>query len=131
MDIFKAFATDETKETQGAWFDVPGGDARVLVARSTNQKYNKAVLEAYEKYAKADKNSEETRKQQEADFDRVIAQHLLLGWQKIEYKGKPMEYSVENACTLLAHRDFRMFVQKCADDFEAYRVEIEEHVGNS
>ncbi|MGL4808972.1 MAG: hypothetical protein ACRC4O_09550, partial [Giesbergeria sp.] len=77
MDIFSAFATDEKKEVEGAWFDVPGGDARIKVARSSNTRYAQAVVKAYEKYKNAPKNAT-TERQQEADYNRLLAQHILL-----------------------------------------------------
>jgi hypothetical protein len=130
MDIFSAFATDEQREIQGAWFDVPGGDARILVARSNNPIYTKAVVKAYEKYAKAPKNST-TEKQQEADYIRVMAQHLLLDWESVQYQGAALDYTKENAEMLLKIKDFRVFVQQCSDDFESFKVETEQEVGNS
>lgn len=131
MDIFAAFATDEKKELEGAWFDVPGGDARILVARSNNPRYAKALVKAYEKYAKASKDSPTVEKQQENDYVRLLAEHILLGWEKVERNKKPLPYSKESAEELLRIKDFRQFVQKCSDDFDAYRVEVEEEVGNS
>ncbi len=130
MDLFTAFATDEQREIEGAWFDVPGGDVRILVARSTNPVYTKAVVKAYEKYAKAPKNAS-TEKQQEADYIKVMAKHLLLGWENVVYKGKKMPHSEENAQTLLKMKDFRLFVQQCSDDFNAFKAANEEEVGNS
>lgn len=132
MDIYAAFATDETKENEGAWFDVPGGDARVRVARSNNPTYSKALVKAYEKYTKASKaNGDAIEKQQEEEYIKLIARHILTDWTNVKFKGKALPYSVENAEKLLKIRDFRIFVQKCADDFDAYRVEIEEEVGNA
>lgn len=131
MDIFNSFATDEKKEVEGAWFDVPGGNASILVARSSNPKFSKAVVKAYEKYAKSPKNNPDVEKRQEADYIKVLAEHLLLGWKEIEYKGVPLEYSRANAEVLLAIKDFRQFVQQCSDDFDAFRLQQEEEVGNS
>lgn len=130
MDIFAAFATDEKKEVEGTWFDVPGGDARIKVARSSNPVYAKEVVKAYEKFAKAPKN-DQTEKQQDAEYKRLLAQHILLDWENLTFKGKTLPYSVQNAEMLLAIRDFRLFVQKCSDDFDAYRAEVEEDLGNA
>lgn len=131
MDIFKSFATDEAKEVDGAWFDVPGGDARIKVARSNNPKYAKEVVKAYEKYQKVPKVEDEiAERQQEAEYLKLLAKHILVGWEKIQFKGEELKYSVANAEMLLKIRDFRVLVQKCADDFEAFRVKQEEEVGN-
>jgi len=130
MDIFKAFATDETKEVEGAWFDVPGGDARVRVARSTNPKYARAVVDAYENLQKSKLPKAELEKKQEAAYTSLMATHLLVGWEGVQFKGKTLPYSQANAEMLLQIRDFRIFVVKCSEDFDAFRVEVEEEVGN-
>lgn len=132
MDIFAAFATDETKENEGAWFDVPGGDARIKVARSSNPVYSKAVVKAFEKYTKAPKsNKAAIEAQQEAEYIRLMARYLLTDWENVKYKGESLPYSVENAEMLLKLRDFRLFVQTCSDDFDSFRIEVQEEVGNS
>lgn len=130
MDIFAAFATDDKREVEGAWFDVPGGDARVKVARSSNPRYAKAVVKAYEKYAKAPKG-ETTERQQEAEYNKLLAQYILLDWENVSFKGEPLRYSHPMAEQLLQVRDFRLFVQQCSENFDAYRVEVEEEVGNA
>jgi hypothetical protein len=130
MDIFSAFATDEKREVEGAWFEVPGGDARIKVARSSNQRYAQAVVKAYEKYKNAPKNPH-TERQQEADYTRLLAQYILVDWENVSFQGQELPYSVPSAEKLLSIRDFRVFVQKCSDDFDAFRVEQETETGNS
>jgi hypothetical protein len=130
MDIFAAFATDEKKEVEGAWFEVPGGDARIKVARSSNPRFAKAVVSAYEKYAKAPKN-DKTTSQQDAEYNRLLAQYVLVDWENISFQKEPLPYSVSSAERLLTIREFRLFVQKCSDDFDSFRVEQEEEVGNA
>lgn len=131
MDIFAAFATDEKKEIEGAWFDLPGGDgARVLVARSNNPRYSKALVKAFEKYSKAPKGSIDEKKQED-EYISLLAEHILLGWEDIQFKGKPFAYSKENAATALRMKEFRLRVQEFSDTFEAYKAEIEEDVGNA
>lgn len=129
MDIFKSFATDEKREVEGAWFDVPGGDARIKVARSSNTRYAKAVVKAYEKFEKAAKNAH-TERQQEQEYNRLLAQYILVDWENVEFQGQSLPYSIPSAEKLLQIRDFRLFVQKCSDDFDAYRAEQEEDLGN-
>lgn len=129
MDIFASFATDEKKEVEGAWFNVPGGDARIKVARSNNERFAKAVVKAYEKYEKAP-NTPAKDAQQQAEYNQLLATYILLDWENVSFKGQALPYSIPSAQQLLSIKDFRMFVQKCADDFEAFKVEIEESVGN-
>jgi len=131
MDIFTSFATDENREIEGAWFEMPGdATARIKVARSSNQRYAKAVVKAYEKYAKV-KKSEALEAQQEAEYNRLLAQHILVDWEGLSFKGANTPYSVAAAEKFLQIRDFRSFVQKCSEDFDAFRVEAEVEVGNA
>lgn len=129
MDIFAHFATDEKKEIEGAWFDLPGDNGQILVARNTNEKYARAIVKAYERYKNA--KGVEAEKRQEREYIRLLAEHILVDWKDIEWKGQPLPYSTQNAEMVLAIKDFRIFVQKCSEDFEAFRVEVEEEVGKS
>jgi hypothetical protein len=54
-----------------------------------------------------------------------IASTILLGWSGIGYQGKIMEYSLENAKILLAHKDFRRKVMELAEDIDAFKVKKE------
>lgn len=130
MDIFASFATDEKKEVDGAWFDVPGGDARIKVARANNPRFSAAVVKTYEKWKNAPKGEAAT-KQQDEEYNRLLAQYVLLDWENVSFKGSPLPYSVANAEKLLSIKDFRALVQKFADEIDAYRVEVSEEVGNA
>lgn len=130
MDLYSAFATDETKENEGAWFPVPGGDAEILVARSTNEPFMKAVSKAFEKYAKV-ADSLEVEARQEKEYRDLVARHVLKGWRNVQFRGTDYPYSFENARALMNIKDFRVFVKQCSDTFEAYKAEIETEVGNA
>lgn len=134
VDLFAAFATDTSAEEKGTPTTIPGaGDTLFVVARAGNPDYarklqrlvkqNRTLLDSKGKLA--DQKSEEI-------IIEVMATTILLGWDKpVNYQGKPLEYSVANAKTLLAHKDFRAAVSKVAEDFDTFRaVKEAEDEGN-
>lgn len=126
MDVFAQFATDEKKEIEGVWVEI-GDGAKLLVARSGNRKYARLLGTEVEKHQRAlDGKSDAAEELSEKLMIGVIAGTILLGWEGVKYKGQPMAYSVENAKTLLAVKDFRVFVTKLSNDIEAYRAVQEE-----
>lgn len=125
MDIFKAYAVDETKEETGTWMEI--GDAGFLIARAGNRKYIKLLSKEVERNQKAldckDKAADELSDKIMVD---VIARTILLDWKNVQYQDKALEYSVDNAKMLLAHKDFRREVMRLADDFSAYKLAKDE-----
>jgi len=121
LDVFAQFATDETLEENGTWFPI-GGGARVLVARSGNRKYAKMLTKEVERNKPAlDLSDDAADKLSEEIMIGVLAETILLGWEGVSFKGKPLEYSVANAKMLLALRDFRKTVAQFADDMSAFK----------
>lgn len=122
MDIFAAYATDESKEQNGAWFEI--GDARFLIARSNNRNYARALGKAVEQNQKVlDQKNDEADALSDRIMTNVLAETILLGWEGVKFKGKPLAYSIDNAKKVLAIRDFRVEIMKRADEFDAYRLE--------
>lgn len=131
LDIFAQFATDETLEENGTWFDI-GGGARILVARSGNRKYGKLLTKEVERARKVlDLNDEVADKKSEEIMIAVIAETILLGWEGVTFKGKELEYNVENAKQLLAIKDFRKLVAQYADDTSAFKFKETEEQGKA
>lgn len=131
MDIFKQFATDENSELNGVW--VPAGDAEFLVARSGNREYGRELNRLVEQNrVLLDSKTDESDKTSESILVKVTAKTILLGWRgNVEYKGKKLDYSVENAEMLLAHKDFRRQVATWAEDLSLFRAKLEEEqLGN-
>ena len=130
FDIFTEFATDENLENNGTWFPI-GKDSRLLIARAGNRAYNRALTAAVEKNRLAldleDDNAERVSDQIKID---VMAETILLGWEKLSFKGKPIEYTIANAKKLLAVKDFRMMVGRLADNVSAFKFKEEAVQGN-
>ncbi len=131
LDIFAQFATDETLEENGTWFQI-GGGARVLVARSGNRKYGKMLTKAVERNKKAlDLNDDAADKLSEEIMISVLAETILLGWEDISFKGEVLEYNVANAKKLLAVKDFRKAIAQFADDVSAFKFKETEEQGKA
>ena len=130
FDVFNELATDLSLEDNGSWFDM-GKGARVLVARSGNRAFSKALSKAVEANKQVlDAEDEHADLKSDELMIDVVARTLLLGWEGISFKGAPMTYSAANAKTLLAVKDFRARVQGFANTFEAFKVKEELAQGN-
>lgn len=121
MDIFNAFATDEHKELHGTW--MPFGDMSLLIARAGNRAYVKMLGKEVQENQKAlDLNDEAAEALSDQIMTKVAAGTILLGWKNLQYQGAELEYSKENAETVLAHRDFRREVFKLSEDVNAFKL---------
>lgn len=125
VDFFDEFATDEKKENEGV--AMPYKTAKLVIARSGNRAYSKALSEAVNKHQmELDGDDEASQKLSDELMIDCIANHILKGWEGVKYKGETLPYSVENAKKLLAHKDFRVQVMKMADDREKFKVKLDE-----
>lgn len=125
MDIFAQYATNETREVQGAW--VEHGDAKFLIGRAGNSKYIKLFAAEIEKNQQLlDKKDDAADALSEKIMMKVMVETVLLGWENVSFKGKPLTYSKANAELLLGVKDFRRLVTKWSDDINNYKVKEEE-----
>ena len=123
IDLFSEFGTDTKAEEDGVWEEYADGVA-FLIARSNNKKYARLITKAFEKNKRLleAKNDAAEAKSEEIIVD-VSARALLLGWRgDLQWKGEPMEYSLENAKTLLAVKDFRRWVFERAEDIDRFKT---------
>lgn len=131
LDIFAQFATDESLENNGTWFPI-GDDSRVLVARSGNRAYAKMLTKLVEQGRKTlDLGGEVADKKSDEIMIEVMANTILLGWESLSFKGEDLEYSVENAKTLLSVKDFRKLIAQFADDTAAFKMKAEVEQGKA
>lgn len=130
FDVFQELATDSNLEENGAVFPL-GGGATVLVARSDNKAYGKALTKAMEKYkSQLDMEDDAADALSEQIMIDVIARTILLGWSNLSFKGEPLDYSVANAKKLLSVKEFRRRVMAFSNTFEAYKLKEEQAQGN-
>lgn len=125
MDIFAQFTSDVKKEEEGTEIQI-GLDAYLTVARAGNKTYARLMQKAQEanKYTLDQKNHESDACAEKIYID-VMARSVLLGWRGVDYQGKPMQYSLENAKILLAIKDFQNLVTRLASDFSRFKAATE------
>lgn len=130
MDIFKSFATDTDLELNGRWVNL-SKTARVRVARSGNEKFNKTLRKMIERES-LDLKDESPGNVEilQGLLIKATAEAILVGWEGLEKDGAPLPYSREAAAELLAIKDFRARIEKIADDAAGYRLKAAEEQGN-
>lgn len=128
LDVFSRFAVDLKAETEGVWKDFYG--AKVLIARTGNEKFNKKLNEVFEKHREdLSKKDEAADKLADRLMVEVFADTLILDWEGIAYQGKEVKYSRQAVIDLLSPpemRDFRYELLSLADDAENFRLQLEE-----
>lgn len=120
-DVFALFATDEKKELEGTVIPLAKG-VSMKIARMGNERYQAKMVEA----AEANLAAIQSLPKAEAEaFDlelhiKVMAETILVGFEGMSYKGKPIKYSVENAVKLLKLSEFRKAVVRHASRLENF-----------
>lgn len=132
MDIFAAFATDESKEEDGAIVFLTSGtdlatDPWIKVARANNIAYAKAVSTGYEKL-QADKkllrlSDAEMEIRAKNLMIEVTADTILKGFGNLEFQGTKLPPGRDSHITFLRVKDFRELVMSHAVNVDLYRVE--------
>lgn len=150
MDIFKQYATDPAAETKGRYFE--NGDVEFLIARAGNRTFNDMFNQQINahKHTLDQRDTPEQRNRAEDRAEKILvdvmSKTVLLGWRglpklnedgtpmlldgqpvlgKLEYNGEALEYSPANAAKVLAHKDFRTWVDGRANDFKNFLVVVQ------
>lgn len=125
LDIFAKYATDESLENNGTWREI-GGGAELLIGRSGNKQYAKLLTKLVEQSRKVlDLGDDVADAKSEEIMTEVLAKTVLLGWKDVEFKGKKLEYSTDNAKMLLKVKDFRRLVVGLSEELDAFRAKEE------
>lgn len=125
IDLFSAFATDNTVEQEGTKTQLPNaGDTLFIVARMPNKNYSKLIQKQVKmNRAVLDSKGDAAAKMSDSILINVMAKTVLLGWEgEITYNGKKYAYSEDAAKMLLAHNDFRETVSKVASDMDTFKL---------
>lgn len=131
IDIFKQFATDEAAEDNGTWKEI-GPESSIKVARAGNDEYNEAISkEATEHRLALEIGGKASKALNNAILARVMAKTILKDWKGLSYRGKPIDYSLDNAAMLLGHKEFRELVSGISNDFRNYMAKEEVEQGNT
>jgi len=138
LDIFAEYATDEALENNGTIFPLARG-ASLLIARAGNRRYSRGISAAVDlKRVELEAGPNATEAALDAAavvsdeiFVEVMADTILLGWNKLAFKGKELEYSPENARMMLRIKDFRKLVAGLSERVEAFKVKAEVEAGKT
>lgn len=142
MDIFAAYATDETKEEDGVVHFLIAGktdlavDPWIRVARVGNAAYAKQVAKVYEQLQQQKKAERLTEDQVEIRSKNLMievwADTILKAFGNLKFQGKILEPGRASHLQLLRVKDFREKVMQLASEVEHYKlVEDEAALGNS
>ncbi|GEM_PF-4105318 len=140
MDIYAAFATDESKEEDGVVIFLGNGqdpaiDPWIRVARTGNTAYSKALALGYEKL-QAEKK---LQRLSDADVEiraknlmiEAMADTILKDFGNLKFQGSPLLADRNGKLQVLRVKDFRELVATKAADVALYRVEqVEAAAGN-
>lgn len=127
MDIGKEFSTNVDKEEQGVEVEI--GDAKIIVARTTNKAYGKLVTSLFTKHKKTlDLKNDAADTLSSNLMAEVVGTTILRGWSGITENGADLPFSKENAIRLCRIKDFRALVLEKANDFALYKQFVDEEV---
>lgn len=99
MDIFNEFYVNRKMADEGVW--EPIGDAKVKVASTQSQIYQKRMMEEVRKRGLYDPSAEGHQEKMTALVLDLFAECILLDWENIQYQGKPLDYNFDNARKVL------------------------------
>jgi hypothetical protein len=130
MDFFNAYAVNEQAEVEGRYFE--NGDAEFLIARAGNDRYSRMISKQYEsnKHILDDKSTDAAKATGEALAKKitidVMSKSILLGWKgNVQWQGKSLPYTVDNAQMLLGLKDFQSWVATKSGAYQNYLLSTE------
>lgn len=133
MDIYSHFGTDEKLEIEGRWVEFDDKTS-FKIARANNKAFARLFTREYERNRIAlTSKGENAEKAAEKLMIDTMAKTILVDWKgPVKLQGEDLSvYSEDNAKLVLAHKEFRKWVQAQADDFEAYKaVQADEEAKN-
>lgn len=94
MDLNRKYGVDEALAA-GTWVDVDKDGTKLLIAALPNPKYNRALEPHRQRYRALDEDIPETI------YEQVIAETVLLGWEKVEDEGMEIEATPANRLKML------------------------------
>lgn len=134
IDLFAAFATNETLEKEGTLTQIKGaGDTLFRIARAGNKNYARMIQKLVKQNrAVLDSKGDAAENKSDEIFVDVFAKTILLGWEgNVSIQGKATPYSLEAAKTLLRLKEFRAVVSQVSEDMENFKtVKEDEDVKN-
>jgi hypothetical protein len=130
-NIHNIFATDSSKEENGAWVVVNELiGLRVKIRRMRAD----SVVKGHEKIIREETGDKGIRRAEDLTAEkalqitkRLLAEYVLIDWENLidDASGDEIPYSVETAMALMDIRDFRDFVYQQAQDRDSFREEAD------
>ena len=135
LDLFAEFSVDQKLAQEGAELQV--GGTTFKIAKANNPEYlaerNKLMLEAMEQFKPEDR-IESNKAWTEATVEamrKAYAKCVLVGWDKLKFKGKIAEgYDADVAYALMQLDDFADIVLSFASNRKNYSVITEDEAKN-
>ncbi|EDP66831.1 hypothetical protein BAL199_17258 [alpha proteobacterium BAL199] len=124
MDLNR-FKADTALEDEGVWSTVDAASGcRLRIARIGNRRYRETMARRLKPYRRALRAGTLDDQVTERITAEVLAETVLLDWERLERDGVAVAYSREAAAAILAdpaYKDFRDLVVELASDQESYR----------
>ncbi len=126
MDLEKAFATNEVAEKEGVIVEF--GTAKFKIARKGNPGYRKLLGKLYKmNRIILESKGDAAEKKSDEILSDVISKTILVGWEGVESKGKPLAFSQEAAYEmLLKYKEFRAFIDTSSEELERFKLHQDE-----
>ena len=127
VDLFNEFAINETLSQDGVWVHY-SGDVSFLIARAGNRNYRKVAQHLYQKHSRLLESKTDAANEKLTEIVvESMARGILLGWKgDLQFQGKPLPYSMENARTLLKLERLRDLIDGYSKDEQQFAAVQEE-----
>ncbi len=125
--IESLFGTDPQLEQEGVWCQY--GTMRFLLARAggANRRYGKVMMARMKPVRRALEIGNLSEERSRALLADVLAETVVLNWEKVKYKKQVLEYSKENCRNLLTEfPDLLNELHSLAQRLELYRKDSSE-----
>ena len=122
-DIGKSYRTDKVAEKEGVWVELNEG-MEVKVARLNNPTYQRIWEREMRPFRAQFERGLLADDKMEQIIVKVMSECILIDWKNIEFDGKKLPHSVENAAMLMSEfPDFRSDIMFLASQQATFRAE--------
>jgi len=132
LKSLKITPTSDKFEREGVWTEY--GGVNIKIARSNSKAYRMEVMRLTKPYKRQlDSNDPTVNSKLEDILCRAMSHHILVDWKDFKIDNEEIEYTEQNAYSLLKNdEDCRTFITDFADQqANYYEEETEEVVGKS
>ena len=121
MDLAREYGTDPTKESEGVWHPIRGGQFKLK--RTNNPEFRALSF----KIARQGRGRGRRDDAMDETTTRLIVDTILVDWKDVNEHGEPIPCTKENATrVLLQYRDLLDDIFAAASEIEAYQSDADE-----